>query len=1221
MADPGKPQAGFLAGKKAVPTPAAPAAEAAPQSPAPSAPPKQDSKPAGFLKKGPTTKTADAPAEAPNNGAGVAAESPAPQAAAPAPVAAARAAAQPAAPAAGPAPGNRALAEQLLHKGLDHYDRQETDQALAAYQESIQADPTFALGHNNMGMVLIDLERYDEAIAALYESVRCDPDYAEAYNNLGFVLRRTQRQVEAASAYDRFLSLEPDVEEGERIKGWIGTVQKENNLSQVPPFKVPPRPGTQPAAPAAAAAAPAKIKKMAAWEMGETAAPVSALGEIETDAATLTKAPSPAAAPAPAAPAAAPAFAKPAAAPVQQAPAPAAPVAAPAAAAAVPASKPAAASPAAAAKAPVKPMPKPPGPGGKAPVDTPLAKIEKGMDHFADGELEQAAVLFQQIIAEDAKNAEAHTGLGKVLVRQENFNGGIEQLEKAIQLDPKDPAPYYVLGFALRAVERNVEASEAYETFLKLLPDAVETEKMRQWITHVKGAASVGAVDDTSVVEDEELNSEIDQKYKAALQRFQDGEVDNSLRDCVRILNEDAAHYRTRVLLGRVFLRQSQYDNAVEQLEGALVTRPDFPEALYFLGQAAEKRGSNDLAAQSYRRYIEVNPEGPRAERINEWLTMNAAAAATASQVQCELCLRFFPNTEVTQHEGKATCRNCLSVMGAAPVSLETPVEVVQRAVADAVTPETEKRGPSKLVMVGGIAALFAGGLAVLFFMGKLNGLLIMLHLMKPQIHADPKTDVTVHREDPVPQPITTAKLEGDPQLQVGPFAKWSFTPKLTGIESLDADPTAKGWKKELKVKNGPQGMVMDPDGNTITWLPMSADWEAVKGKETHPVEITVRGVWTDKDGKPIELFSANKQFTLSMQFGYELGPEIDLGLNPAEQVVLASGDINGDGIADLVVGTGQFRRGDVRFYIGRANTLAAPVNLDSGGRFSAIWVGDIDGDHNDDALSANWQNGKLTPYYRDGAQLSKGASIDIGPGSVAIGAGRMEDSRALQIGVLQGVSHALEITSISAERKFSELIRVPMPSGGTRGWVFPWGSEKSGAAFVAVVPLAERPLQFVPYNKGQWVKGGGTIQSSISDNDVGLVTAAAVLSGKPQRLALIVTKANGAALSSSLVVMQENAGVFTQLSKTPLSGPGLGLLARDFNQDGQDDLAVVMLEETTFYFCDPQSGELRPGPTYTTPRMRGLIVPMATANTVHPDLLLLNEGAKAHILRAVENK
>ncbi|MBI3828253.1 MAG: tetratricopeptide repeat protein [Planctomycetes bacterium] len=45
----------------------------------------------------------------------------------------------------------RPAAESLLQKGLDHYDRQELDAALACYQQAVSSDPTFALGYNNLG--------------------------------------------------------------------------------------------------------------------------------------------------------------------------------------------------------------------------------------------------------------------------------------------------------------------------------------------------------------------------------------------------------------------------------------------------------------------------------------------------------------------------------------------------------------------------------------------------------------------------------------------------------------------------------------------------------------------------------------------------------------------------------------------------------------------------------------------------------------------------------------------------------------------------------------------------------------------------------------------------------------------------------------------------------------------------------------------------------------
>lgn len=1183
MADDSKPQAGFLTGKKVEP---APAADQTPE-PSPIVPKKQTL--VGFLKRGVQAHQAaeasakpEIPATAPpaNNGtvAGTAASAQQlPRQRATAPVR------QTAVPAA--APGNRPLAEQYLHKGLDHYDRQETDQALAQYLECVKADPTFSLGHNNLGMVLIDLERYDEAISSLYDSIRCDPEYAEAYNNLGFVLRRTQRHVEAACAYERFLTLEPEVEEGPRIQGWMETVLKENNLTELPPFSLPEKPGQK----SPESAQTAKIKKMAAWEVAvnaETAAPVSALGEVGVAPAqgeTLKTA------------SALPSTKRPE----------------------IPGAEKYTGTNAETSNAPARPTGlKPTDSGGQPDTGGSIDKIERGLDYFAEGELDQAAVMFQQAAQKEPENAEAHTGLGKVLVRQENFNAGIEELHKAIQCDPNDPAAYYVLGFALRAIERNVEASEAYETFLQLMPEAVDTEKMRQWIRHVKGAASVGIVEDNSVVEDEELVTETDQKYKAALQRFKDGDVDNSLRDCVRILNEDAAHYRTRVLLGRIFLRQKQYDNAVEQLEGALVTRPDFPEALYFLGQAAEKRGSTDLVTQSYKRYIDISPQGPRAERINEWLTMNVGGGETASQAQCELCLRFFPGAEIAQHEGKSTCRNCLSVMGAAPAVMEAPVATIQRA-ADAAGAEfTPRRGRPKFALAIGGLAVSGAVIGTLSFLGKLDPVLIALGIKKPKVIVQPTKILNPGDQEKIPDPIGTAVISGEPQLQVYPFAKWTFAPNLTGADELDR--TAKGWTKELKVKAGPPGMAVDTDGNTISWTP-PADWDTWKAGETYPVELSIRGLWKDKGGKNHEMFAVAMQFVLSSQFGYELSPEIELGLNPIEQIALAAGDLNGDGIADLVVCSGQFRQGAMRLYINRGGgAFAAPLTVAAGARFSAVWIGDLDGDRNDDILAANWQSGKLTPFYRDGATPVAGVAMDMGPGPVALAVGKMDESKNVQIASLQGVGQALQITTLASDRKFGELVRVPMPSGGRRGWIFQWMSAQSGPGFLVVVPLAENPLQFVPYNKGAWNKSGGAIQSAI--NDIGLIVGAAVLSGgpgKPQRLALIVTKTGN---TSYVLMMEESSGSFSPLphGKTPLSGPGLGLLARDFNQDAQEDLFVVMLEESSFYFCDPQTGELKQGPVYKTPRMRGLVVALNSGNANRPDLLLLDENAKARILRDV---
>jgi len=1118
--------------------------------------------------------------------------------------------------------GNRALAEQYLQRGINHYDAQEVDQALAAYQQCIQADPTFGLGYNSLGMVLIDLERYDEALEALFQSIRCDNTYAEAYNNLGFVLRRMQRPLEAIAAYGCFLKLEPDVEEGPRIQGWIQTVMQENNLTSIPELVLPGAPPTAEEAPEPAPAAPAppeppKIKKMAAWEAAagdiQTAAPVSALGEIQGDAPAPPAPPIAPAAPLPPHPGSAPLPAHPASAPLPPHPAAAAPA------------------PAKPPLAPARAGGMKPASSGTTPTGGAVALVEKGLDQFAEGNMDQAAELFQKAIAAEPNNPEGHIGLAKVWIRQEKLDEAIELLQKAVQMDANDPAGFYVLGFALRAVERNVEASEAYEAFLKLMPTALDAGKMKSWVSNVKGTDVVATPEGEESVEDEEqIVTEVDKKYKDALTLFQDGDVDSSLRKCIAVLNEDPGHIRTRVLLGRAYLRQKSYDNAIEQFEAALVTRPDFPEALYFLGQGSEKKGANDKATSSYKRYLDVAPSGPRAERLRDWLiTHGAEKAGSGKQAQCELCLRFFPENEMTDHEGRATCRNCMAVMGGTP-TLETstlPVESAPVAAApiqnarEAAAPRRSKG----VVILGGLLGLGAVG-GVLFYLGMLNPLLEKVGLGKPKPKPGPgPTTIIQQPVGPTEEfDASKVKIANEPVARVTPLGRWTYTPVVEGLEQLEK--TNPGWKKEFQLKNEPKGMTIDSTTGQAVWTPEYTDFDLLKKGEAWKVELVVKGIAPadPKSSKPEaatarDLFSVTKAFTLGCQFGYTMTPEVDLGLAPDERVALAVGEFTGDDLPDAVIGTGTFREGSLRLYVQRKdNPLPTAAELSGKTRFSALLVADLDGDKRADMLSADWLKGRIKLFYQKQNEFAGDSpEVSVGAGPVALAAADMSGTKKFEVAALLGPGNALAVTTLGEDHKFGEVTTIPLNGIGGRGWVMPWTSAEAGPGFLVVTPLSAAPLQFIPYNKGQWHKGStGIVESPIDAGDV--ITAAAVVSGGAKgvsRLAALV-----AGRGNRLLLFEEKNGKFAAAGQPiTLAGLGTGLLARDFNQDGQDDLFVVGREESGFYFS--RGADLVPGPRYASKaKMLGPVALFSLPGNERPDILLINEDRKAQILKAVIN-
>jgi len=100
--------------------------------------------------------------------------------------------------------------EQWLEEGRSHHKANRYDRALAAYEQALEIDPTFARAHRNRGDAFYDLKRYNEALAAYEQAIQLDPYTARAYKSRGDVLGHLKRYEEALAAYERVIQLEPD---------------------------------------------------------------------------------------------------------------------------------------------------------------------------------------------------------------------------------------------------------------------------------------------------------------------------------------------------------------------------------------------------------------------------------------------------------------------------------------------------------------------------------------------------------------------------------------------------------------------------------------------------------------------------------------------------------------------------------------------------------------------------------------------------------------------------------------------------------------------------------------------------------------------------------------------------------------------------------------------------------------------------------------------------
>ncbi|MGA2746024.1 MAG: tetratricopeptide repeat protein [Candidatus Sulfotelmatobacter sp.] len=84
----------------------------------------------------------------------------------------------------------RQEAEDRYYAALDLMAEGHLERAVAAYQESLAADPTFTDAMHGLTRALQDLQRYDDAIAVAQRLAEIDPDDVLAHTSLSVLYQK-----------------------------------------------------------------------------------------------------------------------------------------------------------------------------------------------------------------------------------------------------------------------------------------------------------------------------------------------------------------------------------------------------------------------------------------------------------------------------------------------------------------------------------------------------------------------------------------------------------------------------------------------------------------------------------------------------------------------------------------------------------------------------------------------------------------------------------------------------------------------------------------------------------------------------------------------------------------------------------------------------------------------------------------------------------------------
>jgi len=205
-----------------------------------------------------------------------------------------------------------------------------------------------------------------------------------------------------------------------------------------------------------------------------------------------------------------------------------------------------------------------------------LARLEKG-------DITGAVAILEEAVAQEPDAADAQLNLAYAFEAAGDRDRAREGFEKAATLDPEDPDPLLALGTMAMDDRRFDEARKYYEQARQVAPeDGVAAFNLAQVLIEKKETAR--AVE---------------------------------LLVSIPKLESDGGLMATA---GIYLARLKEEELALDLYRAAVSADPPWPEAHILLGNALARKGDFQQAAGHFEKYLEIDPDSPRAEAARQGL-------------------------------------------------------------------------------------------------------------------------------------------------------------------------------------------------------------------------------------------------------------------------------------------------------------------------------------------------------------------------------------------------------------------------------------------------------------------------------------------------------------------------------------------------------------------------------------------------------------------------
>jgi tetratricopeptide (TPR) repeat protein len=235
-----------------------------------------------------------------------------------------------------------------------------------------------------------------------------------------------------------------------------------------------------------------------------------------------------------------------------------------------------------------------------------LAQLQQALALHQGGELDEARVAYERVLAMQAGNADALHLLGVLWIQRENFPLAIDLISRAIRQQPGNAAFHYNRGSACHRSGDLEAAIRDYTRALELNPQATDAGYNRGNARFALGRwrEAVGDYDQVLVVQPSYAEAWCNRGV--ALQRLGDFAAALASFDRAIQLRDDYAEAHCN--RGTCLRELKRPAEALASFERALTIRPAYAEALSNRGIALQDLGRFEPAVQDFERALALRP-------------------------------------------------------------------------------------------------------------------------------------------------------------------------------------------------------------------------------------------------------------------------------------------------------------------------------------------------------------------------------------------------------------------------------------------------------------------------------------------------------------------------------------------------------------------------------------------------------------------------------------